>query len=103
MCYRNKEYNPHWGALTRHHKKPRSVGGVGRPFNISYVPEKLHRSYHALFANFCPEKIAEILNEHWIDGDYHMVAIQKCDMKEFIQCPRCRIWYKVSDGVCPNC
>lgn len=103
MCYKGKLYDPSLGALTRHHRIPKSRGGIGLSNNISHVPEKLHRSYHTLFANHLPEDVARILNEHWVSNDYHMVAVLKSEMKEFRQCGRCGIYYRVTDKQCTNC
>lgn len=77
MCYKksNIKFPTQLGVLTQHHRRPRSKGGKTTEENMSFVPDKLHCAYHYLFANYHPYKIAEILNEHWIDTDYHMVAV----------------------------
>jgi len=80
MCYKKQRllYNADkLGQLTRHHRKPRSQGGGHEGENISHVPEKLHQAYHLLFANLTAKRIADILNEHFIDPEYQMVAIPK--------------------------
>lgn len=78
MCYRKT--NEHYpieklGKLTKHHLQPRSRGGNNHTSNISYVPEKLHNFYHAMFSNHLPHKVAQMLNEHWISRDVTMMAI----------------------------
>ena len=80
MCYKkeNKLYPmDRLGPLTRHHRRPRSLGGKHEGENISMVPEKLHNAYHLLFANNHIGKICEILNDHFVDTDYHIVAVPK--------------------------
>ncbi len=65
LCYKTKNllYAPQLGPLTRHHLKPKSIGGTSEAHNVSHVPEKLHNAYHLLFANNPIEKIVSILNE----------------------------------------
>lgn len=80
MCYKkqNKLYPADkLGPLTRHHRRPRSLNGSHEGENISFVPNKLHEAYHLLFSNNSVNKIAEILNDHFIDNDYVMVPIPK--------------------------
>lgn len=80
MCYfkQNKLYpSDKLGKLTRHHRRPRSQKGESSEKNISYVPQKLHEAYHLLFANNSVYRIVEILNEHWVDPDFKIVAIPK--------------------------
>lgn len=60
--------------VNRHHRKPKSHGGNGKPRNISLVPEHLHRAYHMLFSNKTPHEIAQELSTRWIDPDYVLVA-----------------------------
>lgn len=84
MCYKKQQEKypvNRLGALTKHHLRPRSKGGLGLPDNISHVPEKLHNAYHLLFLNHSPTKIAHILNNHWIDSDYTMIAVHKDDIE----------------------
>lgn len=83
MCYKktNEDYPVEkLGKLTKHHRRCKSRGGTCTIQNISYVPQKLHEKYHDLFCNFSPTKIAHILNEHWIDPDYTMIAVHKDDL-----------------------
>jgi len=61
---------------TKHHRKPRSLGGSNKPANISRVSAKAHTAYHILFGNKQPREIADELNRHWIDPDYRLVAIR---------------------------
>ena len=77
MCYKKTGllYSPSLGELTRHHRLPRSIGGKHEGENISFVPDKLHSAYHLLFVNGNAKRVADILNEHWIDPAYHILAI----------------------------
>ncbi len=82
MCYKKTNQNypaDKLGGLTRHHRRPKSKGGANEGDNISFVPEKLHNAWHLLFANYSPIKIAEIINEHWMDTKYEMVVVVKDD------------------------
>lgn len=63
--------------LTKHHRRPRSRGGDNSEKNISLVPCNQHEAYHLLFANYLPEKIAEILNDKWIDPDYMFIVVKR--------------------------
>lgn len=57
-----------------HHRKPRSKKGKGNRQNLSKVPMHLHQAWHALFVNYDADKIAEIINETWLDYDYIFVV-----------------------------
>ena len=60
--------------LTKHHRRCKSNGGGNEPENISMVKRELHQAYHLIFQNKPPERMAELLNELWIDPRYEMVA-----------------------------
>jgi hypothetical protein len=62
---------------TRHHRKPRSVGGSDRKDNISRIPEDLHRAWHLLFANNPPHTIANLINEFYIDPDWELTVMRR--------------------------
>ena len=62
---------------SRHHRRPRSIGGGDGGRNISRVPENKHRAWHLLFGNMEAEAIAREINVHWLDPDYHFVAIKE--------------------------
>ena len=51
-------------TLTRHHRKPRSLGGTAEKNNISRLPPKKHTAWHLLFCNWPPERIAEEINRN---------------------------------------
>lgn len=80
MCYKqmNLFYNmENLGKLTRHHRRPQSLGGKHEGENISFVPDRLHAAWHLLFANNSAQRIAEIINDHWIDPNVYMVPIPR--------------------------
>lgn len=60
-------------GYSRHHRKPRSLGGGNEEYNISIVTCTQHDAWHALFGNFTPETIVRIINERWIDPDYKVI------------------------------
>jgi hypothetical protein len=64
-------------GLTRHHRRPRSKGGNGKPENISVVPETKHRAWHVLFADKNPDHIAEIINAVWLDPHFKFICVRK--------------------------
>ncbi len=70
MCRPNR-------GLTRHHRKPRSLGGTAAQTNISRLPPKKHDAWHILFRNLEPEQIAEEINRFYLDPDYEFVAVRK--------------------------
>jgi hypothetical protein len=61
--------------LTRHHKKPKSLGGMDNHENIIMVDDKLHKAFHRVFFNMNPEQIAWELNHNWIDPNWTLVAV----------------------------
>lgn len=63
--------------MTDHHRKPRFLGGSDESSNISRVRRKEHEAYHLLFNHMTPEKIAELLNEKWIDHEWTLVVVKK--------------------------
>ena len=63
--------------LSRHHRKPRSLGGGNEDRNLSTVDVKKHQAWHTLLANYTPEKICEEINKYWIDPDYEVLCRKK--------------------------
>jgi len=59
--------------LTRHHRKPRSLGGTSEPRNLSRIPPKKHAAWHLLFSNLPAERIAEEINRFYLDPDYRFI------------------------------
>lgn len=60
--------------VSKHHRKPRSLGGNNNSRNISVVQDKLHEAWHLLFDNCDPEGVAHIINTYWIDPKWEMIA-----------------------------
>jgi hypothetical protein len=58
--------------LSKHHLRPKSLGGTNDPDNISLVPSNRHNWWHALFENKSVEQIVEDINRHWIPRDYRL-------------------------------
>lgn len=63
--------------ITKHHRRPKSRKGTGKPSNISYVKESQHRAFHTMFGNKHPEDIAEYLNAVWLDPDYYFICVRR--------------------------
>jgi hypothetical protein len=61
---------------TKHHRKPKSLGGSNERDNISYVTQTEHRAWHKLFSNYTPYQIANIINIIWIDTEYTLVCVK---------------------------
>ena len=61
----------------RHHRKCKSLGGNGKPRNISRVSIVRHRAYHALFNNMNPHEVARELSNVWIDPDFILIAMRR--------------------------
>lgn len=61
---------------SRHHRKPRSLGGSDEPANISVVTQKHHNAWHTLFSNYSPETIASIITEKWIPKGYRFICVR---------------------------
>jgi hypothetical protein len=57
---------------SRHHRKPRSLGGGNDLRNTVIVSQEQHNAWHRLFQNWEPEDIAEVINDMWLDPDYRM-------------------------------
>ena len=91
MCYKKENLlfpMDKLGQLTRHHRRPKSLGGKNdfnnvENGNISFVPQRLHEAWHLLFANNSPGRICEVINDHFIDPSVAVIAIPK-DMLETI-------------------
>jgi hypothetical protein len=62
---------------SRHHRKPRSLGGKHGEENISLVCSRKHEAWHLLFSNHTPEHIAIIINNVWLDPHYEFIVRKK--------------------------
>jgi hypothetical protein len=63
--------------MTRHHRKPKSLGGGMNKRNISLLPEKKHVAWHILFRNLSAEQIANEINRYYLDPDFQFIVIRK--------------------------
>ena len=61
-------------GLSKHHRLPTSRGGTNSRRNISIVREDHHNAFHLLFSNRNVWELAKLLNDIWIDPDYHLVV-----------------------------
>ena len=67
---------------SKHHRKPRSLGGQTTPENISNVDEVQHRAWHTLFLNWTPYKICKRINQKWLDPEYKFVVVRTEEASE---------------------
>lgn len=67
---------------TRHHRKPRALGGGNDPRNISLVSRKKHQSFHTLFGSMTVQAIARELNQVWLDREFVLVPVKRSAIKE---------------------
>jgi len=64
-------------SYSRHHRKPRSLGGRDDAQNISILPRTNHQAWHTITSNHTPETIAAIINEKYLDPDYEFICQKK--------------------------
>jgi len=74
---RFRSHNEYHEPKTKHHKRPRSLGGTSERRNISELPKSRHYAWHVLFSNFTPERIAQEINRRYLDPDYEMIVRYK--------------------------
>lgn len=60
---------------SRHHRKPKSLGGTGEPRNIVWIPQRKHDAFHLLFGNKTPQQIADEITTFYLDPDFRLVAV----------------------------
>lgn len=61
---------------TDHHRKPTSLGG-GEGDNISHLPRSKHMAWHVLFQNWDPIRIAQEINDKYLDPEYEFHVVHK--------------------------
>lgn len=66
---------------SKHHRKPRSIGGKNNPENISMVPVREHRLWHAQFYNMTAEETFNQINRVWFDPAYTIILVKNYDHK----------------------
>lgn len=75
MSKKSREERKANQQLTKHHRKPTSIGGAKYDRrNHSYVPHIQHCAWHTLFSNHSAHTIAHIINEKYLDPDYEFVC-----------------------------
>lgn len=62
---------------SRHHRRPKSLGGGGHSWNISMVEQKEHAAWHILFSNMTPEEIVAEINAVWLDRAFNFALRAK--------------------------
>ena len=62
---------------SRHHRRPRSLGGSSESSNISSVGVAEHRAWHTLFYNDEAQHICQIINDTWLDPDYEFICVPR--------------------------
>jgi len=76
----------------RHHRRSRSRTG-GIPFNgdiegtpnVIVVDYKKHQAFHLLFPSTCPQDIARVLNNIWIDPAHMFVAVPRSLARDIVK------------------
>ena len=66
-------------GTSTHHRRCRSNGGTNEPRNLSELTRTKHTSWHNLFYNFTPERIAEEINARYIDPDWAFIVVKRGD------------------------
>lgn len=60
-----------------HHRRPRSGGGGENSDNLVWCPQNKHRSWHVLFQNWSPQRIAEEINRNWLDTRFKFIVVAR--------------------------
>lgn len=71
--------------LTKHHRKPRSLGGTSDSANISWVSNFQHQGWHAVASNHTAPTIAHLLNEKFLDPEYKFICVRSEDYKTLMK------------------
>ena len=66
-------------GTSTHHRKCRSNGGGNDERNLYELTRTLHTSWHNLFRNWTPERIAQEINERYLDPDYIFVVARRVE------------------------
>lgn len=75
--FNGKSHKEYREATSTHHRKPRSLGGNGNEENLSELPRSRHSAWHDLFQNWCAERIAQEINDRYLDPDYVFVVTRR--------------------------
>ncbi len=80
-----KKHIPKEHRKTRHHRRPRRLGGNGNPENISLIPAVEHQAWHTLFNHMHASAIAGVLASVFDEPLILLVEDQKVASIDF-QC-----------------
>ena len=72
---------------TKHHRKPRSIGGTDCTKNISIVPKQHHRAWHHLFSNLSATEIAVRMGK--LFPDFFFISVPNVYMTR-LRIPSCK-------------
>lgn len=77
-------------SFSIHHRQPVSQGGNNNPDNLVKVNSRHHECWHTLFQSHTPKRIAEIINETWLDKRFVLVVKPRqhnvVEIKEIKKC-----------------
>lgn len=62
---------------SRHHRRPKSIGGSNEPPNVVRVPNHKHQAWHVLFSNMTAQQILEQINDWWLDPKYALCLVPR--------------------------
>lgn len=92
-------------GITRHHRKPTSIGGKNYKRNISYVPLFKHRAWHDLYQD---KEAQEIITTFTTDYEIHGIDVIKSDLLKELhekyanntaeKIKRNKAWYTLFEG-----
>ncbi len=65
--------------MTKHHKKPKHLGGKSNKRNLSLLSPLQHTSWNILtnYNQLLPHQIAEVINEKYLDPDYKFICVKR--------------------------
>ena len=68
--------------MSKHHRKPCSLGGTTCEDNISNVNIVQHTAWHILFYNLDAESICQTINRTWLDPEYKFLCVKRGKKEE---------------------
>ena len=68
---------PRWRPESTHHRKPTSIGGTNKDSNLSELSVSKHRAWHTLFQNWTPVRIAQDINDRYLDPEWELVSVKR--------------------------
>lgn len=92
-------------SISRHHRKPTSVGGKNHSRNISFVPLYRHRAWHVLYQDL---EAAQIIELFQTDYEIHGIDVVKSPLLKMLhegyanntaeKIKRNKAWYTLFEG-----